>query len=155
MCIYVLSARLADFRHYDHLKHPQNQYSMERACHNLSKTPSHALIDAVVGAYHHFENTTRALPDPIPVRRPNHKASSGGGGPGTPPAPDEVLARGSGPVWTGNRTRGALRVMVRATYCINQGVRRRFGKLMARPFDRVWVLRVFEVIIVPKIGEPC
>ena len=53
-------------------------------------------------------------------------------------------------VWAGKRTRSALKLMVWATYCINQGVRRRFGKLMACPFDRVWVLRVFEQLLMQK-----
>ena len=52
------------FRHLarlELLKHPQNPYSIERASHKLSITPSHALLDAVGGLHDHFECAARAL----------------------------------------------------------------------------------------------
>ena len=59
-----VTSGVADFRRQKLLKHPQNPYSIERACHKLSKTSSHALIDAVGGSNHHSECATRALSGP-------------------------------------------------------------------------------------------
>ena len=154
MCICVRHAGCCDLRHHKFLKHPHNPYSIERASHKLSKTPSHALIDAVGGPDHHFEYTTRALSAPIPARRAKARPQGLIRGRGSFASqiadllpPDEAWVGGAvppGPAWTGKRAPSAFKVMVWATYCINQGVQRRFGKLMSCPFDRVWVLRVFE-----------
>ena len=46
----------------------------------------------------------------------------------------------------------ATKLMVWATYCIDQGVRRSFGTLTVSPFDRVRVLRVFGQHLVPQIA---
>ena len=130
--------------HQELLQHPQNPYSIGRACHKLSKTPPHARIGAVGGPHHHVECATRALsgqgrqtgpggphpnfaPPPLPRSLSRY-----------PPSSDETLRfrlLPLGPVWAEKRTCSALKVMVRATYCADPGVRRRFGKLMARPFD--------------------
>ena len=69
------------YRPQEHLKHPQNPYSIERACHKLSKTPSHVLIDAVGGSHHHFECATRALsgPNRIWLDQMDHKRMDQGG----------------------------------------------------------------------------
>ena len=69
-----------DFRPQKLLKHPQNPYSIERACYKLSETPSHALIVAVGGSEHHSECATRALSGPNRTRRGKAGPSSGGGG---------------------------------------------------------------------------
>ena len=42
-----------------------------------------------------------------------------------------------GPVWAGKCACSALKVIVWSRYCADPGVRRRFGKLMVCPFDRV------------------
>ena len=84
ICIYVVQAESRDFRRQKLLKHPQNSYSIERVCRELSKTPSYALIDAIGGSIHHFECAGRAfsgpnqtaraahsrVPDPLPLMRP-------------------------------------------------------------------------------------
>ena len=68
--VYIRATSLCRIlRHRELLKHLRNPYSIERACHKLSKTPSHALIDAVGGPHHHFECTTCALSDPNRIRR--------------------------------------------------------------------------------------
>ena len=77
--------------------------------------------------------------------RRDHKASSRGQGISAPEQnllpPDEAWVGGAippGPAWAGKRARSGvsrLKVMVWDTYCINQSVGRRFGKLMSRPFE--------------------
>ena len=116
-----------DFRRQKLLKHPQNQYSIERACHKLSETPSHALIGAVGGLHHHFEYTTRAFPVQTgsgwtwPDREPHQGGENPRSGskfcPGAliPPPPDEALwssLAAPRPVWAGKSTCSVLRVMV-------------------------------------------
>ena len=72
--------------------------------------------------------------------RRDHKASSGGQIADLLP-PDEAWVGGAippGPAWAGKRARSGvsrLKVTVWDTYCINQSVGRRFGKLMSRPFE--------------------
>ena len=137
------TAESRDFQRQKLLKHPQNSYSIERVCRELSKTPSYALIDAIGGSIHHFECAGRAFSGPNQTARAAHSR-----------VPDPLpLMRPCGPAlarlvrWTGKRTRSALKVMVWATQCTNQGARRRFGRLMSCPFDRVWVLRVCEMFL--------
>ena len=80
MCMSLVQPVSRDLGHQKLLKHPQNPYSIERVGHKLSKTPSHALIDAVGGSHHPFECTTRALSGPNRTRRGKAGPSSGGGG---------------------------------------------------------------------------
>ena len=69
MCMSLIPAVSRDLGHPKLLKHSQNPYSIERVDHKLSKTPSHALIDAVGGSQHRFECTMRALSVPNRARR--------------------------------------------------------------------------------------
>ena len=62
MCMSLIPAVSRHLGHQKLLKHPQNPYSIERVAHKLSKTPSHALIDAVGGSNHHFEYITPTFP---------------------------------------------------------------------------------------------
>ena len=57
MCMSVIPAPYRDLRHQKLSKHPQNPYSIVRGERKRSKTPSHALIDAVGGSNHHFEQS--------------------------------------------------------------------------------------------------
>ena len=65
----VRTPQCRDLRHQNLPKHPQNPYSIERACHKLSKTPSLARIGAVGGPDHHFECAMRALSEANRARR--------------------------------------------------------------------------------------
>ena len=120
VCIYVVQAEFRDFRHQKLLKHPQTPYSIERAGHKLSKTPSHALIDAVGGSQHHFECTTCALAGPTRTRQdaqssPGEKWEVSGERSGANLGSglvERICLVPPGPVWTGKGVRSALKVML-------------------------------------------
>ena len=121
MCMSVQPVVCRDLGHQKLLKHPQNLYSIERAGRKLSKTPLHALIDAVGGPHHHFECTTRALsgPNRPAGTRPDSKASSGGRGGGrsamweeNSSSPDDASLLPPGPAGIEKSTLRVLKVMV-------------------------------------------
>ena len=134
------------YRRQGRPKRPQNPYSIERACHKLSKTPSHALIDAVGGPHHHFECNTCTLYGPNRARRDQTRpqglirgegevaalrplTSSYPASPLTRPACSRLARFGPESVHISHSSDGLSRLLHQSRRLL------RFGKLVACPFD--------------------